>query len=183
MGEPRFDPARFYEFDLGEGAVRSRDGARVLVLPDSALTALVSAAVKGGELSALTKLGRTLGAQALASLGGSADTAAPETVLGHAGAVIALFGFGKLSLERWGDALIATLAQQPKLDDDDFATAAFLSGVFSALSGRDVAAVALGEHARYAIVDPSIAGEVLGWAREGADLPTIVSRLVASEAS
>ncbi len=175
-----FDPAGFYEFDLGQGNVRVRDGSRVLVVHDSVLGPLVAAAVRVGDLEALRALGRNLGATVSRSVP-SVEDASPEAVLAQAAGAVALFGWGKLSLERWGDALIATLAHQPKLDPDDLGPAAVLGGLFSALAGRDVACVPLGEHAKYAVADPSVAEQLWTWAREGNDLPTIVGRLIPGE--
>ncbi len=177
MEQPGFDPGDFYEFDLARGAVRTRGGGRVLVLSDGVLRQLVSAALHKGDLTALRSLGQEVGGQARASLGPSLAQLPPETVLGHASGHFALFGFGRIRLDAWGDALVATLDGAPQLDNDRAALGALLGGLFSALTGQDVACVPVGNEAQFVIVEPSIAPDVHGWAKHGADVATVVGRL------
>lgn len=176
MAEPRFDPGGFYEFDLAEGAVRARGEARVLVLSDTVVAPLVSAAVANGDLTPIRRLGAHMGEHVLRSLGGSPAEAAPEIVLGHAASVLALYGWGRLSLERWGDAMIALVTGHPVLDEDRLAMAALLGGVFSSLAGRDVACVPIAND-RFVVVEPSIAETVWAWSKGGDSVAAIVDRL------
>jgi hypothetical protein len=176
MTEPQFDPGGFYEFDLAQGKVRTSRGARVLLLSAEALGPLVGAAVAAGDLTPIRRLGKELGEHARASLEGSADGHPPEAVLGHAAAVVALFGWGRLGMERWGDALVVSLEDMPTIDEQRLGVAALLGGLFSALGGREVACVPTGG-ARFLMVAPDVAEDVWGWTSSGADLPTIVGRL------
>ena len=109
MDEPRFDPGGFWEFHLSGGAVHTREGRRVVVLPEDVAGPLVRLALDQGDEVLLAELGTALGAEAAASLGANLTERSPETVLGHARSVVALFGLGRLSLEQWGDALVARL--------------------------------------------------------------------------
>lgn len=185
MSQPSpFDPGGFFEFDLAGGEVRARSGNRVLVLSDTVVAPLVSAAVQNGDLTAVRRLGRHMGEEVARALGGEAREAAPELVLGHAAAVVSLFGWGRLRIERWGDALSARLDQLPQLDADHLAIAALLGGLFSALARQEVACVpvssiagAEGTSAQFLLVDPHIAEQVWNWSRTGDDVPAIVSRL------
>ncbi len=183
MDEPRFDPSGFFDFDLTAGAVRARGGTRVLVLSDTVVAPLVSAAVASGDLTAMRRLGRHVGEEIRSSLGGSADGLSPETVLGHAASVLGLFGWGKLTLERWGDALVARIVSLPDLDETQLAFAALLGGLFSSLAQRDVACVPLAEAGAFILVDPGVAETVWSWAQSGDDVPSIVSRLAVESAS
>ncbi len=183
MDEPRFDPSGFFDFDLTSGAMRARGGTRVLVLSDTVVAPLVSAAVASGDLTAMRRLGRHVGEEIRGSVGGSADSLSPETVLGHAAGVLALFGWGKLTLERWGDALVARIVSVPELDESQLAFAALLGGLFSALSQRDVACVPLAETGSFVLVDPSVAETVWSWAQSGDDIASIVSRLTPENAT
>jgi hypothetical protein len=175
--EPSFDPGGFYEFDLARGAVRTRDGSRVLVLSDDVLGPLVSMAVRNGDVTAVRVLGRQLGDQALHSLGKPPAGLSPETVLGHTASVLALTGWGRLRFEQWGDAVVAALDGLPELDDQHIGVGALLGGVISALAGRDVACVPVGESGRFLVVDPGVAEQVWAWSKNGAELPEIVARL------
>jgi len=182
MTEPQFDPGGFYEFNLAQGAVRTRDGSRVLVLSDNVVGPLVSVAVRNGDLTAVRRLGRQLGRLAARSLGRSALACSPETVLGHVGSTLALFGWGRLAFSRWGDALVATIDNLPALDDEHLGAAALLGGLFSELGGREVACVPVGE-ATFVLVDPTVAEQVWTWAKAGDELPHIVAKLATSEKS
>jgi hypothetical protein len=110
------------------------------------------------------------------SLEGDASSHTPEVVLTHASSVLALFGWGRVAFERWGDALVAVAEGVPTLDEDRLGIAALLGGMFSSLAGRDVACVPI-DQLRFVLVDPAIAEQVWLWAKDGDDLPTIVGRL------
>ncbi len=176
---PQFDPGGFYEFNVRGGAVKTRDGARVMVLTGEALGPLVQAAASSGDLKPIRTLGQNLATHAQASLGSDANGAAPEDVLAHASSVLALFGWGRLGLERWGQALALTLTDAPELDERRLATAALLGGLLSELSGHEVACVPVDD--RFLVVAPTVADKIWKQARGGADLPTVVASLSAGE--
>jgi hypothetical protein len=177
MAEPSFDPGAFFTFDLRGGQVATRAGRRVLVLSDSVLAPLVGAAVANGDLTAVRRLGRHVGEEVRASLGGTTDEVPVDVVLGHLGGVLALFGWGRIHLDRWGDALVARVEHAPQIDAEQLALAALLGGLFSSVTGRDVACVPVGDSAEFILVAPVIAETVWGWARAGEDVAGIVARL------
>ncbi len=175
-----FDPGGFFEFDLAQGAVRARGGERVLVLSDSVVAPLISAAVGNGDLTSVRKLGRQLGEHAAHGLS-DPNASTPEAVLGQAAGVLSLFGWGRLSVERWGDALAAHLTGLPTLDPEHLGIAALLGGLFSALANREVACVPVGAEGMFLIVDPSVAQNVWKWSRGQTDVAAIVGRLAIRE--
>lgn len=177
MDAPLFDPGGFYEFDLARGQVRTGEGQRMLVLSSQAAAPIISAAVASGDLTSMRQFGRELAAQVLESLGMDASELNPEDVLGHATSVLALCGWGRLKLERWGDMLLAVLEGLPELDRDNLAAAALLGGLFSSLSRLDVACVPLTEAGRFVVVDPSIAETVWSWSRAGDSAPQVAGKL------
>jgi len=177
MDGPSFDPGGFYEFDLARGAVFARGGARVLVLSNDVVAPLIAVAAQNGDLTAVRRLGKQLGEQATASLGARPPEVTPELVLGHAAAVLGLFGWGKLGFEQWGSALVVSLDGLPELDDAHLAVSALLGGVLSAMGGREVACVPIGTTERFVVVDPSVAEEVWSWAKSGTEVSEIVARL------
>lgn len=182
MAEPSIDPTGFFEFDLAKGQVHSRAGERVIVLSDSVVAPLVSAAVQNGDLTALRRLGKELGEQGAHWLGGDPGALAPEPVLGLAADLLALFGWGQLEVERWGEALVARLNGLPELDEEHLAIAALLGGMFSALTKREVACVPVTADGAFLVVDPQIAEQVWTWSRGGEGLGTIVDNLHAEGA-
>ena len=133
MTEPSFDPGGFFQFDLAKGSVRSRGGARVLLVSESVLAPLINTAVAHGDLTAVRSLGSQLGTLIASSLGAPANTLQPSQVIGHAGTMMSLFGWGRLRLEQWGDALVLHVDGLPPLDEDNLAVAALLGGMFSTL--------------------------------------------------
>lgn len=180
MTAPRFDPGGFYQFNLTEGAVQTRDGARVVMLTDAVVAPLVAAAVGNGDLTAVRRMGQQIGDQVRSDLGEALASSAPEAVLTQCSGVLALFGWGKLSAERWGDALVAVMQHAPALDDERLGIAALLGGMLSSLMEREVACVPAGDD-RFVIVDPAIAETVWAWSREGASVASIIERLAAPE--
>lgn len=182
MAEARFDPGGFYEFHLAQGAVRARGGSRVLILSDTVVAPLVSAAVKNGDLTPVRRLGRQIGQMVAESLDDAVLDQSPEAVLGHAASALALFGWGRLGLERWGDALVASLSQPPDLDEEHLGVAALLGGLFSELAGREVACVPTDREGRFVLVDPTVAEQVWAWSKGGDDLASILGKLIAEEA-
>jgi hypothetical protein len=175
------DPSGFFEFDLARGAVRARGGARLLVLSDGVVAPLVEAAVRNGDVTAVRKLGKQLGEAAMAGLGATPSASRPEVVLGRAADVLSLFGWGRLEVQRWGDALLARVNGLPALDADHLGVAALLGGLFSALADRDVACVPVSKDGAFLIVHPSIAGQIWKWSRAGESVARIVERLAAPE--
>ena len=174
------DPNAFFQFVLAKGAVRSRGGGRVLIVSESVLSPLIHTAVANGDLTAVRTLGGQLASLVSSSLPGQANALGPAQVIGHAGAVMSLFGWGRLRLEQWGDALVLNVEGMPPLDEDNLALAALLGGLFSSLCQTEVACVPLGRTTRYMMVDPRIAEQVWSWAREGDGIAAIAGKLVAS---
>ena len=181
MTEPSFDPGGFFQFDLAKGSVRSRGGSRVLLVSESVLAPLINTAVANGDLTAVRSLGSQLGMLIASSLGAPANTLQASQVIGHAGTMMSLFGWGRLRLEQWGDALVLHVDGLPPLDEDNLAVAALLGGLFSTLCSTEVACVPIGRTASYMMVDPRIAEQVWTWAKEGESLASISSKLVATQ--
>ena len=181
MTETSFDPGGFFQFDLAKGAVRSRGGSRVLLVSESVLAPLINTAVANGDLTAIRSLGSQLGSIVSSTLGGPANAAAPSQLIGHAGAVMSLFGWGRLRLEQWGDALVLQVEGLPPLDEDNLAVAALLGGLFSTLCSTEVACVPISRSAKYIMVDPRIAEQVWSWSKEGESLAANSGKLVTTQ--
>jgi hypothetical protein len=178
MTESRgFDPGAFYAFDLARGAVHTRHGERVLMLSADTIGPLVSTAVRHGDLTSIRSLGKRVGEDAARSLGSEVKAATPEAVVTHASGVLALLGWGTLSLERWGRALVVFIEGAPQLDNDRLGLAALLGGLLTSLGGRDIACVPVNDGSRFVVVHPSIAEAVWTWTKEGKSLSDVVARL------
>jgi membrane protein YqaA with SNARE-associated domain len=177
MTETSFEPGGFFQFDLAKGSIRSKGGGRVLFLSEAVLAPLINTAVAQGDLTAVRSLGSQLGTMVASSFGAAASGLSPAQVIGYAGSVMSLFGWGRLRLEQWGDALVLQVDGLPPLDDDNLAVAALLGGMFSTLSATEVACVPIGRTTKYMMVDPRIAEQVWTWSKEGESLASITSKL------
>ena len=182
MLDGRFAPSGCYEFNLTDGLARTRAGERVVVLSEDVLSSLVAAAARDGDLTPVRRLGELLGEHVLSGLDRPASVLSGEAVLGHVSAVTALFGWGRLTFERWGPALVVALRDKPELDEDELGAAALLGGMFSEISQRQVSCVPTGE-SKFIMVDFEVAETVWGWYKDGADLPAIVGMLETKRAS
>jgi hypothetical protein len=183
MADVQFDPGGFFQFDLARGRVRTRTGARVLVLAENVLAPLIATAVQHGDLTAIRTLGSQLGNIIAQALPAPANTLPPQQVISYAGSVMSLYGWGSLQLEQWGSALVVVVEGLPPLDEDNLAVAALLGGIFSTLSGSEVACVPMVRTNKYLVVDPGIAETVWGWSKSGDNLATVVSKLSTPSAS
>jgi hypothetical protein len=81
MTDAQFDPGGFFQFDLAHGRVRTRGGARVLVLAENVLAPLIITAVQNGDLTAIRTLGSQLGSIVAQSLPAPANSLPPQTVI------------------------------------------------------------------------------------------------------
>jgi hypothetical protein len=183
MTESQFDPGGFFQFDLAHGRVRTRGGARVLVLAENVLAPLIVTAVQSGDLTAIRQLGSQLGSIVAQSLPAPAGSLPAQVVISHAGGVMSLYGWGRLKLEQWGGALVLVVEGLPPLDEDNLAVAALLGGIFSTLCSAEVACVPMARTTKYIMVDPRIAEQVWTWSKSGDNLATIASKLSSPEAA
>ncbi len=174
-GSPAFDAGGFYEFDLTAGSVKDRGGERVVVLTEAVFTPLVQSAVQNGDLTALRELGSALGARVQASVGDQA-AASPSAVFDAVAGLLAVFGWGRLEVQRWGDALALRLHDAPAHDEHGLAVSALLGGLMSTLGDSDAACVPVADGS-FLLVAAEIAEEVWGWAQEADDVATLVARL------
>jgi hypothetical protein len=120
MAGPQFDPNGAVRFDLRSGTASDKQGARLVLLPSSAIDALGRTYPEAvAQLGA--EVGRACGARVAARLGGDA-------------------GVGAVHLERWGRAMV--LVVQNAVSGDVFVGAA-IAGALGAAVGRDLGAAAI----------------------------------------
>jgi len=174
-GSPSFDAGGFYEFDLAAGSVKDRGGERVVVLTESVFTPLVQSAVNNGDLTALRELGSALGVRVQGAIGDE-GAATPSEVFSVVAGHLAVFGWGRLEVQRWGDALALRLHGAPAHDEHGLAVSALLGGLMSTLGGDDAACVPVADGS-FLLVAAEIAEEVWGWAQEAEDVGALVARL------
>lgn len=172
-----FDPAGFYQFNVAGGAVHTKGGQRMVLLSDDVLSTLVSAAVERGDVRAVRRLGRHMGDVVAENMGGGLGGAALEEAAAHISAVMGVFGWGSLALERWGHALVCRVHDMPSLDTDNLGMAALLGGLFSRVLDKDVVCLPVDGEGRLIMINPAVAEQVWSWYAQGDSLSEIVGKL------
>jgi hypothetical protein len=171
-------------FDLANGSVRAGEGERLVLMPTSALEQLGKSA--GVEVAC--GLSRTLGAAAgmavLAHFGSSeaVRAAALEAVVEALGAELALSGWGAVSLERWGRAMVMRVEHAP-VEEGQY-VAALLEGALREATGRTVRCLSLGKDAagRYLVASERAYGRARDWLADGVAWGEVLSRLQQADA-
>jgi len=171
MADSSFDAAHAVKFDLPNGSVRAGADARVALVPVEALAAI-------GKSNAADEVAKTIGAavgkRAAARLGGGASVEAFANALGGE---LAVAGFGTLTVERWGKALVIAVAHSAV---PDAMLATLVAAAIEAVSGRVASCVVLahsGGSTRLLVASESGAAKVRAWMSDGAHWGDALARL------
>src|SRR5579883_3206155 len=105
MADPSFDPARAVRFDLPSGSVRASGDARVALVPVEVLEEI--ARTPAAEVAGRA-MGAAIGKRAASRLG-DAGAASVEAFVTQLAGEMAVAGYGVLSVERWGRALVVVV--------------------------------------------------------------------------
>jgi hypothetical protein len=112
--------------------------------------------------------------------GGDAKGASIESVIEHLGGELALAGFGALSIERWGRALVLVVDRGPGSADGDKVLAPLLASAVSKATKVEARCVRLsrdGDRARFLITGPKGADKVREWLMSGVSWGEALVRL------
>jgi hypothetical protein len=151
MQDARFGLEGSLAIDLGNGALSDPDGTPGWLVPVDVLSRFALA-----EEAPAAALGELIGVE-LGKRLTTCITLETDLFVEHLAGECAIRGYGKVSLERWGEALVVRT---------DSATlpgaflAAFFSGVLKAASRRDVRCALLGESdrvLRFLVCAPDVA--------------------------
>ena len=170
------DPVRF---DLATGEVKTGTGERLLLIPLSTLDELVTTA--GVETASRVarglgvSIGRRLGAK-LGSIDGVRG-ASLETFVSELAFEVAVSGWGTVSLERWGKAMVLVVDHAPVKELR--LVAALVEGAIEAAVGREVHGVALGGEGavRVLLASEKTAERARAWTAEGVAAGEVIARL------
>lgn len=179
MPGPAFDPHGAVRFDLKSGAASDARGARLLVLPASAIEALER--TQAGALATLgAELGRACGAKIAARLGGDGGvrSAQLEVVVSHLAGELAVAGVGAVHVERWGRAMICVVTN-PSVSSDVF-LGSLLGSAIGAAAGREVVAAPAGRDGasvRFFIGAAKTAERVRGLVAQGKSFADVVAAI------
>lgn len=179
MATPRFDPSYSVEFDLGRGQIAVRGSSERVLIPADALAALCEGCEPEVRRDFARRVGTEAGRRAAERLGDPAR-AEIEAVLEHLGGDLALMGFGSLGLERWGRALVLTIAGSPFGAGGDELLAFVLEGALQRAFGRDVGVVRLvrdDARARFLVSSRAGSERVRDWLNSGTSWSEALTRL------
>jgi hypothetical protein len=175
------EPVRF---DLATGQVKTGAGERLLLIPLSTLDEL-TAAVGAPTTSRLARgLGVSIGRRLSGKLGSidGVRSASLETFVSDLAFEVALSGWGALSLERWGQAMVIVVAHAPV--KERLLVAALVEGAIEAAVGREVHTAALAGEApvRVLVANEKTAENARLWTAEGLGAEEVLARLHAAKA-
>jgi hypothetical protein len=183
MSNPPFDASKAVTFDLSRGQIQKEGTDARLLVSASALIALCRAA--GGEPAATfaRQTGQSIGAAIAARFeraGQSVGGAAIDAVVEHLSGELAVAGFGRLSVERWGQALVLVVDHGPSTDAGDELLRALLGAAVAGAAKLDLECVRLareGERARFFIAGRRGAEKVRQWLGSGVSWGEALVRL------
>jgi hypothetical protein len=142
METSTFDPTRAVVFDLARGQVALESGGALLLLP----TEVMATACAQLDATIVRQLGTALGKQAGARVRSRlapAAAASLEQIVEQLGGELSLGGFGSLSVERWGQALVARIEGYPLAGHGQELLGGYVEGAIQASVEREVTALPL----------------------------------------
>jgi hypothetical protein len=167
MSAPSFDPTHAVRFDLPQGSVRAGwPEDRLVLAPAAALADLARSAPVAAAESFARAVGSGIGRRAAARMLDANASPVEEFATQLAGEM-ALSGFGQLSVERWGRALVIAIedSQLPET-----LVPALIASALEAATGRKVTCTLLsprGQPARVLASSEDAATRVRGWIAAG----------------
>jgi hypothetical protein len=187
MSNPPFDASKAVTFDLSRGQIQ-KDGAdpRLLVSASALVTLCRAAGADAASVFARAS-GESIGAaiaQRFERAGTNAAGAAIDAVLEHLSGELGVAGFGRLSMERWGQALVLVVDHGPGMDAGDELLRALLGGAVGGAAKLDLECVRLtreGDRARFLIAGRKGAQKVKQWLGAGVSWGEALVRLHPAE--
>jgi hypothetical protein len=183
MGTPRFDPTHSLEFNFDRGTVKLGGQSERVLVPADILASLL----KGADPDTRKDFAHRLGTEAGRRVGERIDgTASIPAVVEHLGGELALMGLGSLGFERWGRALVITIAGSPLRADGDDLLAGIIEGALQRAFGRASSVVPIQRDdalVRLLVVSKGTADRVRGWLASGVSFGDALARLNGAGAS
>jgi hypothetical protein len=172
------DMTHAVRFDLSQGTVSHGDGSSVVVSA-KAFADLIGAVSADVRARIASDLGSAMGTRIQKRSGGEQGvrSASLETVVSNLSAELAVSGFGTLTLERWGRAMVLHLTHSP-VDAPDFLAVLVTSAISSSTRAAAFSTVlSKQDGVRVLIASQSAAQRVRKWLDEGVSWGDAVTRL------
>jgi hypothetical protein len=172
MANPPFDASKAVTFDLARGQIQKEEEPRVLVSANAVL-ALCQAAGTDATAAFARTAGDSIGdaiARRFDRAGANAKGASIEAIVEHLSGELAIAGFGALSIERWGRALVLVIDRALGGSEGDRLLAPLLASAVSKAAKVEARCVRLsrdGDRARFLVTGPKGAEKVRDWLLAG----------------
>jgi hypothetical protein len=169
MDTSTFDPTRAVVFDLVRGQVALESGGALLLLPADVMATACSQLDATVVRQLGTALGKQAGARVRARLA-QAAAASLEQIIEQLGGELSLAGFGSLSVERWGQALVARIESYPLAGHGQELLGGYVEGALQTSVERDVTALPLErtpQSLRFLLCNKGAASKVKNWLLSG----------------
>jgi hypothetical protein len=183
MSNPPFDASKAVTFDLARGQIQKDGSDARLLVSANALVALCRAAGVDASSAFARATGQSIGA-AIATrferAGTDVGRAAIDAVIEHLSGELAVAGFGRLSIERWGQALVLVVDHGPATEAGDELVRSLLGAAVAGAAKLDLECVRLareGERARFLIAGRKGAEKVRQWLGSGVSWGEALVRL------
>jgi hypothetical protein len=183
MSNPPFDASKAVTFDLSRGQIQKPGADARLLVSANAVVALCSAAGAAAAAEFARAMGQSMGADIATRFeraGGDVGGAAIDAVIEHLGGELAVAGFGRLSAERWGQALVLVVDHGPATEAGDELLRSLLGAAIAGASKLDLECVRLareGDRARFFIAGHRGAEKVRRWLGSGVSWGEALVRL------
>jgi hypothetical protein len=183
MSNPPFDASKAVTFDLSRGQIQKEGAEPRLLVSASALVGLCRAAGVDAASTFARTTGQSIGA-AIATrferAGQNVGAAAIDAVVEHLSGELAVAGFGRLSVERWGQALVLVVDYGPVTEAGDELLRALLGAAVAGAAKLDLECVRLareGDRVRFFIAGRRGAEKVRQWLGSGVSWGEALVRL------
>jgi hypothetical protein len=183
MSNPPFDVSKAVTFDLSRGQIQKEGADSRLLVSAGALVALCRAAGADAAAAFARASGQAIGSSIATRFerAGSDVGAAPiDAVVEHLSGELAVAGLGRLSVERWGQALVLVVDYGPATDAGDELLRALLGAAVAGAARLDLECVRLareGDRARFFIAGRRGAEKVRQWLGSGVSWGEALVRL------
>jgi hypothetical protein len=183
MSNPPFDASKAVTFDLSRGQIQKEGSDARLLVSATALVALCRAAGLDAASTFARATGQSIGGAIAARFeraGSDVSAAAIDTVIEHLSGELAVAGFGRLSAERWGQALVLIVDYGPATEAGDELLRSLLGAAVAGAARLDLECVRLareGERARFFIAGRKGAEKVRQWLGSGVSWGEALVRL------
>lgn len=137
-----FSPKDAVTFDVAKGEVRTAGRDRTLLVTSDGLTGLLADAPPAARRKFGASVGKSVGATIAARAGSGLLSGSLEGLTTELAGELSVRGFGLVSIEQWGRAIVFHL-ENSALTDGDFVSAV-LEGALSAMTGKPVFVTSIG---------------------------------------